>query len=77
MPILIRLCPPPILNPQYPPFLLLPPPPSAYLTFVALSRKDPEGGPPAKRTLPRVTPTDRHTAQIHSEAARRWVERGV
>lgn len=44
---------------------------SAYLTFVALSRKDPDGGPVAKRVLPKVVPTDRHHEQIHAEAARR------
>ncbi len=44
---------------------------SAYLTFVALSRKDPAGGPAAKVALPKVVPTDRHQATIHAEAARR------
>lgn len=45
---------------------------SAYLTFVALSRKDPAGGPPTRLALPKVVPTDRYHEQIHSEAARRW-----
>ncbi|PSC70724.1 Acyl-coenzyme A thioesterase 11 [Micractinium conductrix] len=44
---------------------------SAYLTFVALSKKDPEGGPSPKVALPKVVPTDRHHEQIHAEAARR------
>lgn len=44
---------------------------SAYLTFVALSRKDPAGGPPTRLALPKVVPTDRYHEQIHSEAARR------
>ncbi|KAL4451765.1 hypothetical protein ABPG75_007427 [Micractinium tetrahymenae] len=42
---------------------------SAYLTFVALARKDPAGGPSAKVELPKVLPTDRHHATIHGEAA--------
>lgn len=44
---------------------------SAYLTFVALARKDPAGGPSAKVELPKVLPADRHQATIHAEAARR------
>jgi len=45
---------------------------SAYLTFVALAKKDPLGGPPTKVVLPKVVPTDRHHHTIHAEAARRW-----
>lgn len=48
---------------------------SAYLTFVALARKDAGGGVPAKKLLPKAVPTDRHTEQIHAEAACRWGRR--
>ncbi|KAI3437872.1 hypothetical protein D9Q98_000318 [Chlorella vulgaris] len=44
---------------------------SAYLTFVALARNDPGGPSPAKRTLPKVVPTERHHERIHAEAASR------
>jgi acyl-CoA hydrolase len=50
---------------------------SAYLTFVALARSSPGGGPPARRVLPRVVPTDRHHEEIHAEAARRWAARSA
>lgn len=44
---------------------------SAYLTFVALSKRDAGGGAGAKVALPPVVPSDRHGEQIHGEAARR------
>ena len=52
---------------------------SAYLTFVALSRKSGSngggggsgGGPPQKRVLPQVVPTAPLYATIHSQAASR------
>lgn len=63
--------PPALTQIAQPRTLPLPHPCSAYLTFVALSRKDPAGGPPTRLALPKVVPTDRYHEQIHSEAARR------